>query len=90
MRGLRYLLIVKSIVTAGFIAYSAAKERFNVPWFVVAWFLACVLNAGYLAWAGVPNDKPQKSRILRLFQLWLDAKESELEARIHPRSKIDE
>jgi drug/metabolite transporter (DMT)-like permease len=76
MRWLRYLLIAASLGTAAFLAYIAMTEQINAPWFLVAWFFACLLNAGYLAWAGAPAGKPQKSRIFGLFALWLDAKES--------------
>jgi hypothetical protein len=87
---LRYLLIAASIGTAGFIGYITTKDRFEVPWFVVGWFLACILNAGYLVWDRPPAITPQISRILRLLGLWLDAKESELKARIRSRNTIDD
>jgi hypothetical protein len=90
MRGLRYLLIAASLGTAAFIAYITVMDRFKVPWFVFGWFFACLLNAGYLAWAGPPTGKPQKPRILRLFGLWLDAKESELKARVGRKSAADD
>ncbi len=87
MRWLRLLLIAASLGTAAFIAYITSKDRFNVPWFVFGWLFACVLNAWYLALNGASASKPQKSRILGLLTLWLDAKESELKARI--QSRID-
>jgi hypothetical protein len=71
MRGLRHLLIAVSVGTAGFLLYIVATEQIHAPW-IMAWFIAgCLLNAGYLAWAGPPAGKPEKSRIFGLFDLWL-------------------
>lgn len=81
MSWLRYLLIAASLETAAFLAYISMTEEVHAPWFVGGWFFACLLNAGYLVWAGSPVSQPQKSRIFRLFGLWLNAKEAELRNR---------
>jgi hypothetical protein len=85
---LRFVLIAASIGAAGLLAYLTIKDSFrDVPWFVYGWFLGCILNAGYLITEDLtPNKLRQKSRILRLFELWLDAKETELKKRINSQS----
>lgn len=85
MLWLRYLLIAASVGTAAFLGYVSMTEQVHAPWFVFGWFFACLLNAGYLAWAGPSATKPQKSRIFGLFGLWLDAKEAELRERAKKR-----
>lgn len=78
MRLLRYLLVVVSAGTAGFLIYVTVTDR-HVPWFVYGWAAACVLNFVYL----LLNHRPAGTfRLFRLWGLWLDAKEGELRARI--------
>jgi hypothetical protein len=85
MRWLRYLLIAASLGTAAFLTYICVTEQVHAPWTVASWIAASILNAGYLSWAGPPKITPRRFRILGLFGLWLDAKESELKARANRR-----
>lgn len=90
MRGLRYLLIVASLGTASFLTYISVTQQVHARWIVTGWIAACILNAGYLSWAVPSNNTPRKPRILGLFGLWLDAKESELKARAHRRNDAND
>ena len=79
MQLLRYLLLVASAGTAGFLIYVSITERVHEPWFVYGWAAACVLNFLYLLLERAPVGG---IRLFRLVSLWLDARESELRARI--------
>jgi hypothetical protein len=90
MRGLRYLLITASLGTAFFLTYIELTEQVHARWLLAGWIAACVLNAGYLLGASSPKSAPRKPRILGLFGLWLDAKESELKARVDRRNTVND
>ena len=89
MRWLRYLLILASFGMAGLMLFILATERPTGVWAVAGILALCVLNALYLLWAPLSGG-PRKPRIFGLLSLWLDAKESELKARVHRRSGADD
>ena len=78
----RYFLILISVGVAGFLGYICATERVNAPWVIGGFLVASVLNAVYLAVAGPPVEETRRFRLWRLFNLWLDTKESELKRRL--------
>ena len=80
MQLLRYLLLAASAGTAGFLIYVSITGRVQAPWFVYGWAAACVVNFVYLLLERPPVGS---IRLFRLVALWLDAKESELRARIN-------
>lgn len=88
MHILRYLLIITSFGTAAFLTYICSTERVHAPATIAFFIVACVVNGIYLARTATSNW-PAKSRISVLFNLWLDAKESELKARSGQTSKSE-
>jgi hypothetical protein len=83
MAFIRLILAILSVALGGFVLY----EGLSAPHLDIVWPLyvvpaACALNIFYLL-ASVPRGHPTRipSRLIRLIDLWLVAKEEELKRR---------
>jgi len=89
MGWLRYLLLIASAGSAGFLIYVEATERGPLPWYIYGWTAACILNFLYLLRVRPSGTGHKEVRLTRLVGLWLDAKEAELHGRAKSAQERD-
>jgi len=79
MAVLRYLLLIVTAICFVALTYELWKDHHNIPWFVFGIWVSLILNFVYVA---TNEQKRPTWRLFGLTGLWLDAKESELRARV--------
>jgi hypothetical protein len=85
---IRWILIALSAVAGGSILYLwfSSSVRPQPVWPVYVIPAACALNIYYLLMSGRAGRPPMGTpRLLRLINLWLEAKEQELKQRVNPK-----
>jgi hypothetical protein len=84
---LKWLLIVLSVIFAGVFLQEAISHPFITPkwpYYVIA--IGCALDIFYLYVSGRKGPSLKvASRLFRLVDLWLSAKEQELKLRVKPK-----